>query len=54
MILLLNFSEGLGQVTIYLYTINEKTNWVIVLPTRMAMYASLITKSDHFKEHQMI
>jgi len=28
MILLLNFSEGLGQVTIYLYTINQKIEYL--------------------------
>jgi hypothetical protein len=53
-ILLLNFIEGLGHVTIYHYTINEKINWVLVLPQGWQCMLHLFKKSDHFEEHQMI
>jgi hypothetical protein len=44
MILLLNFSEGLGQVTIYHYTINEKITWVLVLPQGWQCMLHLLKK----------
>jgi hypothetical protein len=44
MILLLNFIEGLGQVTIYRYTINEKKNWVLVLPQGWQCMLHLLKK----------